>query len=106
MRITLSRALAALVLPLGACSCASSSLPSSPVPAVLNDREAMSLAHQSLLERGTAPGIFVSAEPLCDGYLVGYRTDFDMSRQPPAESHLLVVKNSGVVDEPTFSAHR
>jgi hypothetical protein len=29
-----------------------------------------------------------------------------MSRQPPAESHLLVVKNSGVVDEPTFSAHR
>jgi hypothetical protein len=106
MRITLSLALAALVLPLAACSCASEPLPSSPVPAILSDQEAMSLAHRSLMDRGTAPGVFVSAEPLCDGYLLGYRTDFDMSRQPPAESHLLVVKNSGVVDEPTFSAHR
>jgi hypothetical protein len=99
-------AFAAVVLPMVACSCASHHYPASPVPAALSDREAMQAAETVLADRGTAPGIFTDAIRTEDGWLVSYKTDFDPSRTPPKEVHLVAVNTNGTAREYTFRKDR
>ena len=103
MRLSLPRAaLAALVLPFAAASCSSDTYSASPVPAALSDREAMRLAQPALADRGAPPGIFTDTIRTGDGWLVGYKTDLDPSRQPPREYHLVAVKHDGTVFDQTY----
>ena len=104
MRLSIPRAaFAALVLPLAAASCSSADhYPASPVPAAMTEIQAMRLAQPVLADRGAPPGIFTDVIRTGDGFLVGYKTDFEPSRQPPREYHLVVVRNNGTVFDQVY----
>jgi hypothetical protein len=95
----------ALLIPIAA-SCASkeTSLPASPVPAVLTDLEAAAVADAYLATTSPQVGLrdVSSIEPTGDGYRVAFTTYFDAHPVAPKHSHLVSVKHAGTVREITF----
>lgn len=87
---------------LTAAACSSQSYPVSPMPAALNDRQAVVLANAKLNEELPAQRMLTRLERQPWGYLVGYRTMFSATAQPPVESHLVAVHNDGEVTEWRF----
>jgi hypothetical protein len=86
--------------------CNAQHFPASPVPAVLTDREAVSLADRYLADREIATSVVTNIEPQDWGYLVGYHSTFDPNLRPPKLSRLVAVKNDGDVREWTFREGR
>ena len=88
---------------LSAAACSSKNFPPSPVPGLLNDRQAVTLANMKLNEENPAPRMLTRLEREPWGYLVGYRTMFNATAKPPLESHLVAVNNDGEVTEWRFT---
>jgi hypothetical protein len=89
----------------GAVGCASKEVyPASPVPAVLNDREAIRLAELYLDDVAPAASMrdVTTVEPTGDGYLVGFKTFFNETQRAPKQSRLVMVEHDGDVREMTF----
>ncbi len=102
MRLSLPCAAAAMIgssLLAGGCA----TLPASPVPAPLSDRQAIVLADEYLDQRGIDEPRFVSyVEPTGYGNLVSVRGSFDPDAKPPVPSRLIMVKHDGDVREIRF----
>ncbi len=106
MRLSLPSAAAALLLT-GLLGCSNARhFPESPVPAVLTDREAVSIADEFLRDHEISTRVVTSIEPQDWGYLVGYHSTFDPNLRPPKVSHLVAVQNDGDVREWTFRRGR
>ena len=75
----------------------------SPIPALLNDRQAVALANMKLNETVVEPRMITRLEREPWGYLVGYRTMFSATRKPPMESILVAVHDDGEITQWTFT---
>ena len=92
-----------VLLGLSAAACSSSqSYTASPIPAPLNDRQAVALANAKLNEEVVTPRMITRLEREPWGYLVGYRTLFNPVGKPPMESLLVAVHNDGEVTQWRF----
>jgi hypothetical protein len=98
-----SAAAVALLLPLAAASCSSSksqSWPAQPVPAMLTDYQANTLAQQYLDQHAVAaPRVVTAEERQPDGWWLYYQTPFNASARPPSLVYLMQVNNDGTVNE-------
>src|SRR5205814_9327696 len=104
MRFTHFRAAAAALLPLAA-SCASSSYPASPVPAVLSDTQAAEIADEYLdtrPDRDMRAYHVRSMLPMQRGYLITFVSEFDEGAKPPKASRMVLVHNDGTARELVF----
>ena len=93
-----------MLLGLSAAACSSSqTYTASPIPALLNDRQAVALANAKLNEEVVTPRQITRLERQPWGYLVGYRTPFSMTGKPPTEAILVAVHNDGTVEPWRFA---
>ncbi len=107
MRLSFSRSATTALLGgsllVGGCA----TLPASPVPAPLSDRQAVSLAEDFFDQQGFDEPRFVNyVEPTGDGNFVSFRGGFDTGANPPMPTRLVEVKHDGAVREITFRRNR
>jgi hypothetical protein len=98
-----SAAAVALLLPLAAVSCKSSSketYPAQPIAAQISDYRANLLAQQYLNQHNVAaPRTLITEEKQGEGWWLRYQTPFDAAGHPPSLSYLIQVHNDGTVTE-------
>lgn len=101
MRLSPSRAAALFGSSLLISGCAT--LPASPVPAPLSDRQAVVLAEEYLDQQGIDEPRFVNdVEPTGDGNFVSFRSGFNAAANPPVATRLIEVKHDGSVRQLRF----
>ena len=100
LRIAASALFVAAAAAAGGCA----DYPAWPVPAVLNDREAVRLAelHLNDVAPESSPRDVVSVDPMGERTLVAFQTLFDETQRPPKTSRLVLVDHDGDVRELRF----
>ena len=86
------------------CASESTSLPASPVPAPLSDKQSITLAEEYLdAHNMDEPRMISSVRPMGDGNLVSFHSGFDAGGKPPVQTRLVMAKHNGSVHEIKFA---